>query len=74
MKQTTIQLDDETIRQMKKLSEWWGLPPIRHLTPVISRAVEQALLIESARRSLSDSDFVGFMATMYRPPYSSIRT
>jgi len=67
MNQTTIQLDDETKRQMSQLADWWGLPTTRHLTPVISRSIEQMLLIESARRTLSDSDFVGFLAEIYRP-------
>lgn len=67
MNQTTIQLDEETKKQMAQLAEWWGLPTIRHLTPVISRAIEQSLMIESARRSLSDSEFLGFLAEVYRP-------
>ena len=67
MNQTTIQLDDETKRQMAKLAERWGLPTVRHITQVISRAVEQAIMIESARQSLSDSDFVGFLAEIYKP-------
>lgn len=67
MNQTTIQLDDQTKRQMTQLATWWGLPEVRHLTPVISRAIEQMIAIESARRTLSDSDFVGFLAELYRP-------
>jgi predicted transcriptional regulator len=67
MNQISIQLDDETKRQMSQLAAWWGLPDVRHNTPVISRAVEQMLMIESARRNLSDSDFVGYLAEVYKP-------
>jgi predicted transcriptional regulator len=67
MIQTTIQLDDETRRQIQQLATWWGLPETRHLTPVISRAIDQVMIIESARRSLPDSEFVGFLAELYRP-------
>lgn len=67
MNQTTIQLDDETKRQMSQLAAWWGLPDVRHMSPVISRAIDQMIVIESARRSLPDSEFVGFLAELYRP-------
>ena len=67
MNQISIQLDDETRRQMQQLAVWWGLSEKYYNTPVISRAVEQMLTIESARRALSDSDFIGFLAELYRP-------
>lgn len=67
MNQVSIQLDDKTSEQMKRLAHWWGLPEQRHNTAVTSRSVEYAYMIESARRSLSDSDFVGFLAELYRP-------
>lgn len=67
MNQTTIQLDDETKRRMEQLAAWWGLPGQRHITAVIQQSVTQALMIESARRSLSDADFTGFLAELYRP-------
>lgn len=67
MNQTTIQLSKKTLRQMSQLAEWWGDSPIRHQSSVISSSVEQMIMIESARRTLSDSDFVGFLAEIYRP-------
>lgn len=67
MNQTTIQIDDETRRRMEQLAAWWGLPEQRHITAVIQAAVSQMLAIESARRSLTDADFVGFLAELYRP-------
>lgn len=67
MIQTTVQLDDSTRQKMGALAEWWGMPPQRHMTPIIQHAIQQAHAIEAARRSLSDSDFVGFMAELYRP-------
>lgn len=67
MIQISIQLDEETRRQMQQLAAWWGLPEIRHSTPVISRAVDLVMVIESARRCLPDSEFVGFLAELYRP-------
>ena len=67
MNQTTIQLDEITRDKIAALAGWWGLPPQRHMTPIIQHAIQQAHAIEAARRSLSDSDFVGFLAEMYRP-------
>jgi hypothetical protein len=52
---------------MEQLAAWWGLPSQRHVTAIIQLSVSQVLAIESARRSLTDSDFVGFLAEMYRP-------
>lgn len=67
MNQTTIQLDDETRRRMEQLAAWWGLPEQRHVTAVIQATVAQQVMVESARRTLSDADFVGFLAEFYRP-------
>jgi predicted transcriptional regulator len=67
MNQTTIQIDDETKRRMTQLAAWYGLPNSRHVTAILQTAVQQLHAIEAARRSLSDSDFVGFLAEMYRP-------
>lgn len=67
MSQISIQLDSETRRQIKQLAAWWGLAKKYHNTQVISRALEQAITLESARRALSDADFVGFLAELYRP-------
>lgn len=41
MKQISISMDDETIKQMRELAEKWGLPETRHNTAVISRCVER---------------------------------
>ena len=56
MKQISIQLDAETIRQIADLARWWGLPPVKHNTPVISRAVERAHRDEFARIELKKFD------------------
>ena len=67
MNHISIQLDEETKRHISQLAAWWGLPEQRHNTPVISRAIDLVVTIESARRSLPDGDFVGFLAELYRP-------
>lgn len=67
MNQTTIQIDDETKRRMEQLAAWYGLPNQRHVTAILQTAVLQLHAIEAARRTLSDSDFVGFLAEIYRP-------
>lgn len=41
MIQISIQLDDETARQMKELAERWGLPEQRYNTAVVARCVER---------------------------------
>lgn len=67
MKQTSIQLDTETKRQIAQLASWWGLSPERNITAVISRMAQTTYMIEAAKRSMSDSEFVGFLAEVYRP-------
>lgn len=52
---------------MKRLAGIWGMPAQRHNTPVIDRAVDVALNVEIARRTLSESEFVGFLAELYWP-------
>ena len=46
MKQISIQITDETARQMEKLAKRWGLTPERHNTPVIERAVATIFMLE----------------------------
>jgi len=46
MKQISIQITDETARQMAKLAKLWGLPPERHNTPVIERAIATIFMLE----------------------------
>lgn len=64
MKQTTVRFNEETLRQINQLAEWVGLPTN---TDVIRYAIMQTVNIEAARRTLSDSDFVGFLAEVYQP-------
>lgn len=45
----SVGFDDETTRQMKELAELWGLPTVRHNTPVISRCVERVWQQEIGR-------------------------
>lgn len=63
MKQTTVRFSEETNRQIQQLTEWLETTN----TAVLAHAVQQTLTIEAARRTLSDSDFVGFLAEIYRP-------
>ena len=46
MKQISIQITDETARQMAQLARYWGLPPERHNTAVIERAVATVFMFE----------------------------
>ena len=46
MKQISIQITDETARQMARLAKLWGLPPERHNTPVIERAIATIFMLE----------------------------
>jgi len=64
MKQTTVRFSDETLRQILQLKGLFGSPTN---SDVIRSAISLALTIEIARRTLSDSDFVGFLAEVYRP-------
>lgn len=56
MKQFSHQADDETLRMIAELADWWGLPSQRHATPVISRCVERIHADEKARRELAEFD------------------
>lgn len=46
MKQISIQITDETARQMSALAKRWGLPPTRHNTPVIERTIATVFMFE----------------------------
>lgn len=46
MKQISIQITDETARQMERLAQRWGLPKARHNTPVIERAIATLYMLE----------------------------
>jgi len=46
MKQISIQITDETARQMSVLAKKWGLPPTRHNTPVLERCVATVFMFE----------------------------
>jgi len=46
MKQISIQITDETARQMAQLAKRWGLPVERHNTPVIERAIATIFMLE----------------------------
>lgn len=46
MKQISIQITDETARQMAQLARRWGLPRERHNTPVIERAIATMFMLE----------------------------
>ena len=46
MKQISVQITGETARQMADLAQHWGLPPQRHNTSVIERAVAMVHMLE----------------------------
>jgi hypothetical protein len=46
MKQISIQITDETARQIARLSRRWGLPRERHNTAVIERAIATIFMLE----------------------------
>jgi hypothetical protein len=46
MKQISIQITDETARQIARLSRRWGLPLERHNTAVIERAIATIFMLE----------------------------
>ena len=46
MKQISIQITDETARQIAQLAEHWGYPAQRHNTPVIERTVATIFMLE----------------------------
>ncbi len=46
MKQISIQITEETARQMAKLAKLWGLPTERHNTPVIERTIATLYMLE----------------------------
>lgn len=46
VKQISIQVTNETARQMAGLAERWGLPRQRHNTAVIERAVAMVHMLE----------------------------
>lgn len=46
MKQISIQITNETARQIAALAEQWGLAPSRHNTAVIERAVATVFMLE----------------------------
>lgn len=46
MKQISIQITEETARQMAALARHWGLPRERHNTPVIERAIATIYMFE----------------------------
>ena len=52
---------------MAQLALWWGLTSERNITAVISRMAQKTYMIEAAKRSMTDSEFLGFLAEVYRP-------
>ncbi len=48
MKQISIQITEETARQMARLAQHWGLPRERHNTAVLERAVATMFLLVAA--------------------------
>jgi predicted transcriptional regulator len=46
MKQISIQITDETARQIAALAKQWGLPSQRHNTAVIERAIATLFMLE----------------------------
>ena len=40
-KQISLNLEDGTRAKIAELAEFWGFPPVRHNTPVISEAIDR---------------------------------
>lgn len=63
MKQISIQITDETARQMAQLAQRWGLPRERHNTPVLERAIATMFMLEIGydeyRRRLAELEAAG---------------
>lgn len=59
---TSFRIDDETKRQLEQLAAWYGA---KNATAVFSRVVQQSHAIEAARRVMTDSEFLGFLAEMF---------
>lgn len=57
MKQFSYQADDETLRLIAELAEWWGMSTTRYNTPVIRRCVERIHADEKAKRDLDMNEF-----------------
>lgn len=58
MRTISISFDEETTKQMKELAELWGLPEVRHNTPVISRCVERIWQQEIGSKLLANESDV----------------
>ena len=46
VKQISIQITNETARQIADLAAQWGLPAQRHNTPTIERAIAMVYMLE----------------------------
>lgn len=57
MRTLSISFDEETAKQMRELAELWGLPEVRHNTPVISRCVERVWQQEIGSKT-TDNDVI----------------
>ncbi len=47
MRQISVQIADETARQIAWLAEYWGYAPQRHNTAVIERAINTLYMLEA---------------------------
>ena len=56
MKSISIRISDETARQMADLAAQWGLPLIRHNTPVLARCVERVWLAQRQPMAVAQLD------------------
>jgi hypothetical protein len=57
MRQQRIVLAEDTAAQAKELAARWGLPPVRHLSAVVAKAVERQYNAEVAAVNLDGLTF-----------------
>lgn len=67
IKQTPIQLDAESMRRMAYLAAAWGFSSTKHTTAVVRRSISDMYAAEVARRTMSDADFLGWLAEYFQP-------
>jgi predicted DNA-binding protein len=56
VKQSSIQLTDETRRQIEELAERWGLGGQRNTTEVITRSIERIWMLEIGYERYRDQE------------------
>lgn len=56
MKQISMQIDDETQKQIKELALLWGLPDQKYNTQVVLRCVERVWMLENGYKKYTKDE------------------